>query len=115
MEKIYASDAKEGFKVSFLTDIIDILEKLIRLESTFFHDMRRNPNFHSDLSDDCCIEYRQEWWDKMKRFRAISVYYRDENKVMRRIPDVKALTDGKLVYKVYTLPPVKPQEINLEI
>ena len=52
---IYARDAKEGFKVSFLADIIDILEKLIRLESTFFHDMGRNPNFHSDLSDDVDI------------------------------------------------------------
>ena len=41
--------------MSFLADIIDILEKLIRLESTFFHDMRRNPIFHSDLSDDVDI------------------------------------------------------------
>jgi len=41
------------------------------------------------------------------------VYYRDENKVMRKIPNVKALTDGDEVYKVYTLPPVIKQELVL--
>lgn len=49
----------------------------------------------------------------MKRFRSISVYYRDENKVMRKIPHLKAHLDKGKVFKVYTLPPVKEQELEL--
>ncbi len=37
--------------MSFLNDMNDVLCELFRLESQFRHDMRRNPNFHSDLSD----------------------------------------------------------------
>ena len=45
--------------------------------------------------------------------RSVSVYFRDENKVMRRIPDVKALVIDGVATKVYTLPPVKLQEMDL--
>jgi len=49
----------------------------------------------------------------MKRFRSVSVYYRDENKVMRKIPHVKAHLDKGKAFKVYTLPPVQLQELDL--
>tara|TARA_R100001463_G_scaffold126536_1_gene184297 strand:+ start:667 stop:816 length:150 start_codon:yes stop_codon:yes gene_type:complete len=49
----------------------------------------------------------------MKRFRSVSVYYRDENKVMRKIPNLKAHLDSGEVFRVYTLPPVKEQELKL--
>tara|TARA_R110002110_G_scaffold135567_1_gene319728 strand:- start:895 stop:1044 length:150 start_codon:yes stop_codon:yes gene_type:complete len=49
----------------------------------------------------------------MKRFRSVSVYYRDEEGVMRKIPHVVAhLSRGK-VFRVYTLPPVEGQELKL--
>ena len=47
------------------------------------------------------------------KVRAVSVYYRDTDGVMRAIPNVKVIViDGKAT-KVYTLPPVTYQEVTL--
>ncbi|MBT6894111.1 MAG: hypothetical protein HOA20_01835 [Rhodobacterales bacterium] len=59
----------------------------------------------------------------MKRFRNVSIYYRDSDGIMKKIPNVKLFYDtgfggrfkGEKLVKVYTLPPGKvPQEIILE-
>lgn len=50
----------------------------------------------------------------MKRFRHVSLYYRDENKVFRKVPGIKLLVKkltGRLV-EVYTLPKTAVQEIE---
>ena len=45
--------------------------------------------------------------------RALTVYYRDKDGIMRAIPKVKCIvTDGR-PEKVYTLYPVKEQELIL--
>ena len=49
----------------------------------------------------------------LKRFRSVSIYVRDKDGIMRSIPNVKAFSDNGKVVKVYTLPPVKLQEMNL--
>jgi|TARA_R110000823_G_C15853923_1_gene492464 hypothetical protein len=49
----------------------------------------------------------------MKRFRTVSVYYRDEEGVMRKIPHVVAHLDKGSVFRVYTLPPVELQEMYI--
>ena len=49
----------------------------------------------------------------MTQLRSVSVYFRDENKVMRRIPNVKALVVKGVATKVYTLPPGILQEMDL--
>ena len=51
------------------------------------------------------------------RFRNVSIYYRNSDGIMKKIPNIKLFLDskGENLVKVYTLPPVKPQEINLEI
>jgi hypothetical protein len=60
----------------------------------------------------------------MKRFRNVSIYYRNSDGIMKKIPNVKLFLDkgfggrgvkGEKLVKVYTLPPGKvPQEIILE-
>jgi hypothetical protein len=48
----------------------------------------------------------------MKRFRHVSLYYRDENKVFRKVPGIKLLVNklnGRLV-EVYTLPTAAESE-----
>jgi hypothetical protein len=48
----------------------------------------------------------------MKRFRHVSLYYRDENKVMRKVPGLVIMIDTKTdhLVKVYTL---RGEEIEL--
>jgi len=43
----------------------------------------------------------------MKRFSYKSIYYRDSDKVMRKIPDFKIMIDNKkkILVKVYTFSP----------
>ena len=48
------------------------------------------------------------------RFRHVSVYYRDSNKVMRKIPNLVLFIDNGVLVKVYTLADGKKQEIELE-
>ena len=63
----------------------------------------------------------------MKRFRNVSVYYRNSDGIMKKIPNVRLfLTKEKYIsgkgykkvdnlVKVYTLPPLQvPQELILE-
>lgn len=50
---------------------------------------------------------------RMKRFRSVSVYYRDEEGVMRKIPHMKAHIARGKVFRVYTLPPGKLGEIYI--
>ncbi len=53
----------------------------------------------------------------MKRFRNVSVYYRNSDGIMKKIPNVKLFYDtkGEQLVKVYTLPPLQvPQELILE-
>jgi len=53
----------------------------------------------------------------MKRFRNVSVYYRNSDGIMKKIPNVKLFYDtkGEKMVKVYTLPPLQvPQELILE-
>jgi len=51
------------------------------------------------------------------RFRNVSIYYRNSDGIMKKIPNIKLFLDskGEKLVKVYTLPPVKAQEINMEI
>ncbi len=49
----------------------------------------------------------------MKPIRSVSVYYRDKGGVMRKIPNVKAQIHNGDVFRVYTLYPVKTQELKL--
>ena len=46
--------------------------------------------------------------------RALKVYYRDEDGVMRAIPGVKVITIDGAPDKVYTLFPIKYQELDLK-
>lgn len=48
------------------------------------------------------------------RFRHVSVYYRDSNKVMRKIPGLVLFIDDGVLVKVYTLIDGKKREIELE-
>lgn len=49
-----------------------------------------------------------------KYSRSVSIYYRDENKVMQKIKGVKVFIHRGHPVKVYTLPPVEVgQEIDL--
>ncbi len=54
----------------------------------------------------------------MKRFRNVSVYYRNSDGIMKKIPNVKVFIDTKnkdTLVKMYTLPPLQvPQELILE-
>jgi hypothetical protein len=50
----------------------------------------------------------------MKPVRALTVYYRDEEGIMRAIPKVKVLVVDGRPDKVYTLFPVKEQELILK-
>ena len=63
----------------------------------------------------------------MKRFRNVSVYYRNSDGIMKKIPNVrlyltkekyisgKGYKKGDNLVKVYTLPPLQvPQELILE-
>jgi len=54
----------------------------------------------------------------MKRFRNVSIYYRNSDGIMKKIPNVKVFIDTKnkdLPVKMYTLPPLQvPQELDLE-
>ena len=45
--------------------------------------------------------------------RSLSVYYRDEDGIMRAIPKVKVIVIDGRPDKVYTLFPVKDQELIL--
>ena len=51
------------------------------------------------------------------RFRNVSIYYRNSDGIMKKIPNIKLFLDtkGNHLVKVYTLSPGKvPQEIILE-
>ena len=53
----------------------------------------------------------------MKRYRTVSIYYRNSDGIMKKIPNVKLFYDtkGEKLLEVYTIPPGKvPQEIILE-
>lgn len=50
---------------------------------------------------------------KHKRFRTVSVYYRDEEGVMRMIPNLKAHISRGKVFRVYTLPPGELGELAI--
>jgi len=52
----------------------------------------------------------------MKRYRSVSIYYRNNQKVFKKIPNVLVFVDEKknIPERVYTLPPLKhPQELDL--
>lgn len=53
----------------------------------------------------------------MKRFRSVSIYYRDSKKIFQRIPHVKVFVDEKkkIPEKVYTLPPLILDEMDLVV
>ena len=50
----------------------------------------------------------------MKPVRALSVYFRDTDGVMRKISNVKVIVVDGAATKVYTLPPVTEQELILK-
>jgi len=51
------------------------------------------------------------------RFSHKKIYYRDDDGVMKSIPNLKVMIDNdkRVLVKVYTQYPVKSKEINLEV
>ena len=43
--------------------------------------------------------------------RTVTLYFRDQSKVMRAIPNVKGVVWKDTLAKVYTLYPLRPQEL----
>jgi len=50
---------------------------------------------------------------KKENSRTVTLYFRDQSKVMRAIPNVKGVVWKDTLAKVYTLYPLPPQEIEV--
>lgn len=50
----------------------------------------------------------------MKFVRSVKLYYRDESGVMRAIDGLRVIVVENRPEKVYTLPPLKDQELRIQ-